>query len=228
MLPQPKTVSEYAASVPETFRFGIKMPNALTMTHFRQESKTDPLVPNPHFLSLDLLGQFLERLEPLRDKLGPLMFQFPYLNKKVVPSQSEFLNKLGAFVNELPTDYMWCIESRNPNHLNAEYFAFLHEHGLAHVWLQGYYMPPIFGIYEKFADQLTDNVVIRLHGPDREGMEERTGNDWSKIVAPKDTELVDVAAMLRNLRIRRRNVWLFINNQGSAPETIRRIMGRME
>jgi len=149
VLPQPKAVAEYAASVPDTFRFALKMPNALTMTHFHQAAKTDPLVPNPHFLSLDVLRTFLDRLEPMREKLGPLMFQFPYLNKKMMPSQAEFLEKLGAFVSQLPADYTWCIESRNPNYLKEGYFAFLQEHGLAHVFLQGYYMPPIVGVYPR-------------------------------------------------------------------------------
>jgi len=30
VLPKPAVVQEYAASVPESFRFGIKIPNALT------------------------------------------------------------------------------------------------------------------------------------------------------------------------------------------------------
>ena len=200
LLPQPKTVAEYAAAVPDTFRFGVKLPNALTLTHFHQATKTDPLVPNPHFLSLDVLRAFLDRLEPMRSKLGPLMLQFGYLNKQKMASQAEFLDKLGAFVSHLPAGYTWCIEPRNPNWLNDQYFGFLRDHGLGHVFLQGYYMPPIFGLYERYADQLTDNVVIRLHGPDREGMEERTGQDWSKIIEPRDADLDALAGMLRHLK----------------------------
>jgi uncharacterized protein YecE (DUF72 family) len=85
-LPQPEDVAGYAASVPEGFRFGVKLPNALTLTHFHNGSKADPLAPNPHFLSLDLLEQFMERLEPMRGKLGPLMLQFGYIIQEMVPS----------------------------------------------------------------------------------------------------------------------------------------------
>jgi len=74
---------------------------------------------------------------------------------------------------------------RNPNYLNADYFAMLRARDVAHVFLHGYYMPPIFGIWEKYAEALTENVIIRLHGPDREGMEERTQMDWSKIIEPR-------------------------------------------
>ena len=239
VLPQPKAVSQYASSVPDSFRFGIKMPNALTMSHFRPKQKThlrqgsggqaDPLVPNPHFLSMAVLRAFLERIQPLHGNLGPLMLQFGYLNRKMMPSQAEFLDRLGAFASRLPADYTWCIETRNPNYLNAAYFTFLRNHGLAHVFLQGYYMPPIFPIYREYADQLTGNVVIRLHGPDREGMEERTGKDWSKIIEPRDADLDAVAGMLADLAVRRRTVWAFVNNhyEGCAPLTIKRIQERL-
>jgi len=138
VLPKPATVAEYAASVPASFRFGIKMPNALTMTHFRPKKKGDPLVRNPHFLSPDVLGAFMERLAPLQGKLGPLMFQFGYLNKKMVPSQSEFLDKLAAFADQLPGGHAWCIETGNPKYLNAAYFDCLRACGIAHVFLKGY------------------------------------------------------------------------------------------
>jgi uncharacterized protein YecE (DUF72 family) len=229
VLPNPKVVKEYAAAVPDTFRFAVKLPNALTMTHFHQTQKTDALVPNPHFLSVDLLNRTLERLAPLGTKLGPLMFQFGYLNRQKMASQAEFLDRLKAFVTQLPPGYTWCLEPRNPNYLNDRYFAFLREHSLAHVWLQGYYMPPIFGLYEKFADRLTDNVVIRLHGPDREGMEERSGQDWSKLIERRDADLDALAKMLQDVKVRRRNVWAFVNNhfEGSAPLTIDRIRERL-
>jgi hypothetical protein len=53
-------------------------------------------------------------------------------------------------------------EPRNPNYLNAAYFTFLRQHNLGHVFLQGYYMPPIFDLYTAHADHLTGTVVIRL------------------------------------------------------------------
>lgn len=228
VLPKPAVVREYADSVPESFRFGVKLPNSLSLSHFHQDKKTDPLVPNPHFLSADLLSRTLECLEPMRAKLGPLMFQFGYLNKQKMSSQAEFLEKLGAFVARLPAGYTWSIETRNPNYLNAAYFTFLRAHGLAHVWLQGYYMPPIFHLYNKFADQLSENTVIRLHGPDREGMEDRTGNDWSKILETRDADLDALRGLLGDVALRRMNAWIFVNNhfEGCAPLTIERIKER--
>ena len=228
-LPQAKAVSEYAASVPEGFRFGVKLPNALTLTHLHPERKTDPLVVNPHFLSVELLGQFMERLEPLRGKLGPLMLQFGYLNKQMLPSQAAFLERLDGFVKCLPAGHTWCVESRNPNWLDEAYFRFLKERGLTHVWEQGYYMPPVADVYAKHADQLTDTCVVRMHGPDREGIEKQVGKDWSKIVEPRDADLNAVTGVLADMLARGKNVWAFVNNhfEGCAPKTIERIKERM-
>jgi len=229
VLPQAKVVAEYAAAVPDGFRFGVKMPNALTLTHFHQVVKTDPWVPNPHFLSREVLKVFLDRLEPMREKLGPMMLQFGYLNRSMIPSQGGFLEKLGAFVEQLPAGYMWAIETRNPNHLNAAHFGFLREHGLANVFQQGYFMPPVSEVYEKFAGQLTDNAIIRLHGKDREGIEQRSGKDWSKILEPHDADLDALVKMVKDLAVRRRAVWVFANNhfEGCAPITIERIKERL-
>ena len=229
VLPQRRVVAEYAASVPERFRFAIKLPNAITLTHVRPATKGGTLAPNPQFLSVPLLESFLEKIEPLRSRLGPLMFQFEYLNRQKMPSEADFLQALGGFVPHLPPEYTWCVESRNPNYLNERYFAFLRDHGLSHVFLHGYYMPSIFEVYGKHADLLGDTVVIRLHGPDREGMEERTAGDWSKIIEPRDADLEALAAMVKDLRVRRRTIWLLVNNhfEGCAPLTIQRVIARL-
>ncbi len=73
VLPKPEVVREYAASVPEGFLFGIKVPNSITLTHHYRRG-TDPLVANPHFLSVDLMLGFLESIAPLGKKIGPLNF----------------------------------------------------------------------------------------------------------------------------------------------------------
>jgi len=49
-LPDPRNAGTYARSVPQDFRFSIKMPNAISLTHYYQRNKTAPLIENPHFL----------------------------------------------------------------------------------------------------------------------------------------------------------------------------------
>jgi uncharacterized protein YecE (DUF72 family) len=218
-------VREYAASVPEGFLFSIKVPNSITLTHHYKKGKSDPLIANPHFLSVDLMLRFLESIEPFGKKIGPLNFQFEYLNKQKISGQSEFLDRLGRFIGNLPAGLTYCLETRNPNFLNDRYFDFLGRNGMHHVFLHGYYMPAIFAVYRQFGPKVKGKTVIRLHGPDRKEIEAQVGEDWSRIVTPRDGELQQLAGMLDDLRTRQVETFLFVNNhfEGSAPRTIARI-----
>ena len=60
---------------------------------------------------------------------------------------------------------------------------------LHHVFLQGYYMPSIFSIYSKYTGHIKEKVIIRLHVPDRKGIEKKTQKKWNEIVAPKTEEV---------------------------------------
>ncbi len=230
VMPKPSVVQEYAQSVPDNFIFAIKVPNSITLTHHYRKEKNDPLLPNPHYLSVDLMQRFLESLAPISQKIGPLIFQFEYLNRQKVPGGlTQFLDQFGEFAEQLPAGRDYFVETRNPNFLNEKYFGFLNSQGLYHVFLQGYYMPSVFDLYKTYRAQVRERVVIRLHGPDRKGMEEQTGNDWSQIVAPKDHAIVSLVGMLSDLQSRRVETFLFVNNhfEGSAPRTIVRIEERL-
>jgi len=227
VLPKPNVVREYAESVPDDFLFGIKVPNSITLTHHYKKRKTDSLVANPHFLSVDLMNTFLDSIEPLHSKLGPLIFQFEYLNKLKMAGQREFLDKLGVFIQALPIGFLYAVESRNPNYLNQRFFTCLKSLNLTHVFLQGYYMPSIFDVYEKHKNLLGETVVVRLHGPNREDIEALTGNKWGEIVEPRDRELEQLAKMVANMQS---NIFVFVNNhfEGSAPRTIKKLVDLFE
>jgi uncharacterized protein YecE (DUF72 family) len=230
VLPKTSVVQEYVESVPDDFTFCVKVPNSITLTHHYKKQKSAPLIPNPHFLSVELMEKFLERLESMSPKLGPIIFQFEYLNKqKMAGGREQFSDLFGEFVNLLQFKGNYCIETRNPNYLNNNYFDFLGSQGLHHVFLQGYYMPSIFDLYRRYGEQITDLTVIRLHGPDRKGIEELTGKDWSRIVAPKDNDIDALAGMLKDLKTRGLESFVFVNNhfEGSAPRTIARICERV-
>ena len=230
VLPKSEVVKEYAASVPPGFTFSIKVPNSITLTHHYAKKKGAPLVPNPYFLSTQLMENFLQTLEPLGDHIGPLMFQFEYLNKTKMTTLGHFLEMFQIFRQGLPVGYQYCIEIRNPNFLKDAYFDFLAKRHLGHVFLQGYYMPPIFDLYEKFKNRLNDPVVLRLHGSDRQGIEERTDNVWDKIVDPRDGELLQLQGMVNDLLKRRHRVFINVNNhfEGSAPRTIEKIRALLQ
>jgi len=223
VLPKPDVVAEYVASVPKDFRFSIKVPNAITLTH--QYGK-GALKPNPNFLSNDLMEDFLQLLSPMFKQVNSLIFQFEYLNKQKMPDQSVFQERLQEFCQNLPPKFHYCIEIRNQNYLNNRYFEFLETNKLSHVFMQGYWMPSIFQVYGHFKDYIKRHTVIRLHGPDRKGMEQLAKTKWNAIVDPKDGELHNLSNMIHSLLAKEVKVTLNVNNhyEGSAPMTIDRFV----
>jgi uncharacterized protein YecE (DUF72 family) len=226
-LPDEKTVEEYLSSVPDQFRFTVKIPNSITLSHFYTHGRPKgmPLETNPHFFSVDLFHRFLESIEPMKDRIGVLMFQFEYLNRQKMASQGEFLQRFDDFIRQCPTGFKYAVETRNPNYLNQRYFEFLNRFNLSHVFVQGYYMPPVTEVFQKYAGYIKDLTVIRLLGSDRKGIEKLAKNKWGKIVDPRDGELPGIVEILRELERRKIMVFLNINNhyEGSAPLTIRKI-----
>jgi len=229
-LPDSQVVADYASSVPDNFKFSIKVPNSVTLTHYYSRDKNIPLEKNPYFLSPKIFAEFLELLFPMQSKIGPLIFQFEYLNKQKMPNQQIFLEKVNAFFNQCPKEYSYAIEIRNPNYLNKEYFEFLRFNGLQPVFLQGYYMPSILELYQNYKLFLKNLVVIRLHGPDRKVIEKRTSSKWNEIVSPKDDELSGLTEMIMELNQRDIAVYVNVNNhyEGSAPKTIGKILANLD
>ena len=231
-LPKPADVERYRRAVPDDFAFTVKAPNSITLTHLYRKRKSDPLVENSHFLSPSLLRAFLSLLDPLGETLGPVMFQFGYLNKKMVASQEAFQTLLQAFSDQMPAGHRYGVEVRNAQYMNRSYFEFLLRNELSPVLLEGYWMPPITEVYRDWGDLIAqhDVVVIRLLGPDRKGIERQTDKRWNRIVAPKDQELSAIVEMTEDLLARGVSVYLNVNNhyEGSAPVTIERIRSRLQ
>ncbi len=229
-LPDKKTVDEYKKSVPEDFKFTVKVPNSITLTHYYSRNKSEPLKKNPHFMSVDLFEEFLQTMKPIKNQIGSLIFQFEYLNKQKMSSLSELQRHLHQFFTSLPADVPpMSIEIRNPNYLNTSYFRFLKDLELTNVFLQGYFMPPVVGIYNKYKEYIKGQTIIRLHGPDRSGIEKISGENWNKIYINRDEELNDIVEMIKDLNKRGVDVYLNVNNhyEGCAPMTIEKVVKLM-
>lgn len=233
-LPDIATVKSYADSVPRDFIFTVKAPNSLTLTHFysKQTKKYAKYAgqANEHFLDSELLERFLERLTLMESKLGPIMFQFEYLNKKKMPSKELFFDRFHEFISKAPRGYQYAVEIRNPNYLSPAFFKFLADHHLGHVYLEGYYMPHIGDVHEKFRPATTDFCIVRLHGGDRMEIESATGGLWNRIIAPKPKGLKAAAQIVRFNRKKNILTYVNLNNhfEGSAPITAQRFIDTLE
>ncbi|MDX9898125.1 MAG: DUF72 domain-containing protein [Spirochaetia bacterium] len=227
-LPRRETVEEYDAATPSDFQFTVKCPNAITLSHHRGK-KGEPLAENPRFLDADFFNSFIESLAALIPKIGLFIFQFEYLNKDKMASKAQLFDKLSSFMDSLPADFPYAFEIRNPRWMDAEWFSLLKEKQAAPVLLQGYWMDDVARTIGTYGSLIGNSFCIRLHGEDREGMEEKTGSDWSKIVRPKDEELGRIVPAIKLLIEDNRKGFININNhyEGSAPRTIDKILSHL-
>jgi uncharacterized protein YecE (DUF72 family) len=223
-LPRPETVAEYDVATPEEFRFTIKCPNAITMPYHRGE-KGEALKANSKFLDADFFLMFIDSLSPIIPKIGLFIFQFEYLNRDKISSKNAFFDKLGNFLENLPRDLPYAIELRNPKWVDESFFDLLSKTNAAPVLLQGYWMEDVVETVEKYKSQIGNTICFRLHGEDREGMEEKTGEDWSKIIRNKDEEIEKIEGTIKYLYENGKRIFININNhyEGSAPLTIEKL-----
>jgi len=233
-LPNAETVKIYSESVPDGFLFTVKAPNAITLTHHyaKQSSRYQHVAnrPNGHFLDVDLLKRFLDILQPMGKKLGPVMFQFEYLNRQKMPSLKAFLDQLTEFLAHAPKGFDYAVEIRNPNYLKQAYFDFLAYAGISPVLLEGYYMPPISEVVDKFDVQSHNTLLIRLMGPDRQEIEKLTASEWDRVAAPKDESLKSITQIVAKQIEQKRQVVVNVNNhyEGCAVLTIDRLIDLLQ
>ncbi len=232
-LPAPDEPRDFAQAVPDDFLFSVKVSNAITLTHFY--AKQPPVYaawanrPNPHFLDVNLMTDFLQRLAPMRSRLGPLIFQFEYLNRSKMPSLDAFIEKLDAFFDALPAGFSFAVEVRNPNYLVKGFFDFLRRRALGPVLIEGYYMPPIAEVTREHDIATSGPCVIRLQGSDRTQIEKLADGRWDRVLLPQDESLAAVIAILRQNMFRKMRTFVHANNhfEGCAPLTLDRLVKRL-
>jgi len=120
-LPSEDVVRAWRDQAPEGFVYAFKASRYLT-----HRKKLLPGGSHP-----DALRDFVERLLPLGDKLGPLLFQLPPQMRKDVPRLRAFLVRLP------PRELRYVFEFRHPSWHDDEVYDLLGEHGVAlclHDW----------------------------------------------------------------------------------------------
>jgi uncharacterized protein YecE (DUF72 family) len=121
--PPASTVMGWNAKTPKGFGFALKIPQVITHEKCLVDCQ-------------DEFRAFLNAADLLGDKLGTLLFQFGYFNKKAFASGDDFLAVLKPFLKKLPKGYRFALEIRNKNWLNAEFAELLREHKVALVLQQ--------------------------------------------------------------------------------------------
>ena len=220
-LPEPRDVLDYLANADEDFSFTVKVSEDISLTHKRNRESKE-LIPNPSFLSSELFARYLQNIEPMLPRIDAVMLEFEYLNKDKMRSLSDFMKAIEAFLPALPPSLPLAIETRNKNFLVEEYFQFLKEKGIIHVFSEKLYLPHVYEVYEKFGGYIEGRSVLRLLGGDRAEIEKASGAEWNKIVDEKPDKQ-RIVEMSRDIKFKGGRVIININNhyEGSAPITAR-------
>jgi len=74
------------------------------------------------------VGNFIRRGQPLKEKLGPLLWQ-------LLPNFKPDLTRLEKFLKPLPRRFSHAVELRHPDWLDPETFALLRKRDAASVWV---------------------------------------------------------------------------------------------
>ena len=120
----------------ERFVLAAKVPQLITHEKILQNCADD-------------LKHFLETMDLMDDKLGPLLFQFGYFNKTAFKSGKEFLARLEPFLKKLPKGYRFALEIRNKQWLTIEFFDLLRAHKVAYALIDQAWMPRVSEIFEE-------------------------------------------------------------------------------
>jgi len=155
-------------------------------------------------------SEFLKVMDALGEKLGPLLFQFGYFNKKTFIGVNDFLARLVPFLKKLPKDHKFAVEIRNKSWLVPQFIEALRERGVALALIDQAWMPRPAKWFEKFDPITADFTYVRWLG-DRKSIEEQT-KVWDKIIVDRRVELSEWVEVLKTVHKRKIQILAFANN----------------
>jgi uncharacterized protein YecE (DUF72 family) len=206
--PSPRTVEGWAGKTPVDFIFSLKVPQIITHEKVLVDCEAE-------------FKQFVETMGILKEKLGPLVLQFPFFDKGAFKSQSDFLDRLIPFLKKLPQGHMFAVEIRNREWLDAQFAGVLRDFQVALVLQDQSRMPSPSELSQKFDPITADWTYVRWLG-DRKGIE-RITTTWNKTVIDRTTEISRWVDVCYETVRRGVKVFGYANNHygGHAPATIR-------
>jgi uncharacterized protein YecE (DUF72 family) len=202
--PSLQTVKGWNAKTPPGFLFAAKVPQVITHEKVLVDCDAE-------------FKQFVEVMVNLGDKLGPLLLQFGYFNRKAFAGVNDFLTRLKPFLKKLPKGHQFAVEIRNKNWRVPQFVEILSERGVALALIDQSWMPRPADWCRGLDPLTADFTYVRLLG-DRKGIEEQT-KVWNKVIVNRSRELSEWTDMLSTLKI---PIYTYCNNhyQGYGPATV--------
>jgi uncharacterized protein YecE (DUF72 family) len=206
-IPTTKMVEQWRERTPDGFVYAAKIPQTITHEKVLVDAE-------------DELKAFVKVMDILGDKLGPLLFQFPYFNKQKFRGVGFFLERLEPWLDKLPKGYQWTVVVRNKNWLSEKLYSVLRRHGVALALVDHVWMPRPKEWFET-GDPITANFTYVRWIGDRKGIEMQT-KVWNETIIDRTEDLREWAEVLRNVSRRVRLIYGYANNHwaGFAPDTV--------
>jgi uncharacterized protein YecE (DUF72 family) len=221
--PSPQYWQRLFASAPPMLRFALKVPEEVTAEVFPKHARYGPRagMTNPAYLNADALSAlFLEPLEPYRDRIATLIFEFGA--RSALPG--EFTGRLAPFLAVLPPAFRYSVEVRNRAYLGAPYFDLLRQNRVAHVFNAWTRMPALgeqMALPDAFtADFTVARALLREGRPYEQAVEKFL--PYARVTGENPEGREALRALIHRMREERRSAFIFVNNrfEGNAPQTI--------
>lgn len=228
--PRREYLHKLADAVPDDFRFGLKVTDAITIKKYPRLDRFGAKAgqPNQDFLNADLFTTaFLGPCDEIRSKVGVLMFEFSRFWSGDYEHGRDFLSDLDGFLGRLPKGWPYAVELRNRHWLRDEYFGCLARHGVTHVFNSWEAMPPV-GEQMKLAGSRTNAQLVAarfLLKPGRRYEEAvKTFQPYDQVKDPNPDARDAGAGLIAEGKTAGtdRKTFIFVNNrmEGNALETI--------
>lgn len=211
--PSQNEMRRWAEVTPAAFRFGCKLPRAITHVCRLRDCTAE-------------LNSFLREIEPLAPKLQVILIQLP---PSFTPKDGK--QPLRKFLTQLPRDFRFAIEFRNTGWHRPQIISLLEKCRVCWVWadtspLNERNLAPF-----EFLPRTTDFLYLRLLGDyatkyDRDG---RHVHHYQKLLWKREAALESWSLKIERHLSEVRNVWAFASNhfEGFAPETAQRLAQRL-
>ena len=210
--PSAAAVEGWYRKTPADFIFAAKVPQIITHQKILKDCEAE-------------FEEFLDRMTLLKEKLGPLLLQFPFFNKYDFKTGSDFLARLRLFLGKLPATFpgKFVVEIRNRTWLDERFLDTLREHKVALALTDTSFVPRPWEL-KKPLDLITvDFAYVRWLG-NRKQIETVT-TTWDKTIVDRTEDLANWANFLRSLVLdkRLRMIFAFANNHyaGHGPATVK-------
>lgn len=232
--PEPDSLLRLAGQVKPGFRFSFKVTDDITVRRFpklpRFGARGGQL--NPHFLDAELFQRaFLGPCEAIRGFVGLLIFEFSHFGQTDFARGRDFATALEGFLEQLPKDWDYGVEIRNPTFLHPDYFAMLAAQGVTHVYNSWTGMPPLDEQWQ-MPGSLTRPECVGARLLLKPGRKYQEAVDAFQPYSELREPLPEVRRSAAELVLRGRKpagknrTWIYVNNrlEGNAPGTIAAIL----